>query len=90
MKKWTKKFINRRTEDGECFYRDNAKKAEKIGIKPALWIQISEALEISPLTKSIETVSYRPMLKSLDEYKIESAVMAGFAIGWAEKSKEIK
>jgi len=81
MKKWTKKFLNRKSTNNHCIggIFENAKEAKKwIGLPEELWLELSEKNTL------LET-----MKGKLANVKI-SSFMAGVAVGWAEKSKKIK
>ena len=85
MKQWTKKFLNLPTKE-KVNPDINAKKAkEELDIPKQLWNKLSEQFSTSYLRDSL-------LLADEFEYiiKINTAFMAGFAVGWAEKSKDVK
>lgn len=82
MKKWTKKFLSRKTTGKETNQKmlSNAKRAEEdIGIPSKLWIELSAKIWRSDLGNAI-----------IKSGVFQTAFIVGFAIGWAEKNRKIK
>lgn len=86
MKKWTNNFIHKRRKDGTCSYIDNAKAAarSKLKISEELYVELSKEIQGSNLLMAIQGNNL------FDYQKIVAAIMIGFVIGWAEKSRSIK
>jgi hypothetical protein len=85
MKNWTKKFLKRNISNKPVVsYTKNAVGAKKqVGVPEKLWCEISDGLPNTELLTSI-----RGLPEVVEGYN--TAFMAGFTCGWAEKSRKVK
>jgi len=85
MKKWTIRFLGRKVGKKDRPSQINAKRAHESPLKvpQELWKEISLEIPESELFGSIREND------SPDIYKFNTVFMAGFAVGWAEKSRNI-
>lgn len=86
MKRWSRKFLNRKCYGKTCPRKENGDKAQKaIKIPSKLYVQISEKARFSELLYSIRNREDVGI-----EERLETAIAAGVCIGWAEKEKRVK
>ncbi|MDD4893127.1 MAG: hypothetical protein PHH73_03925 [Candidatus Rickettsiella isopodorum] len=89
MKNWTRKFLTGDTyepdRDGKGKYHNAEKAAEsELKIPEKLWLDISDEIPFSNLFSCIKK------FEDTTHIKYNTLFMAGFACGWAEKSRKIK
>jgi hypothetical protein len=88
MKTWTRKFLQRCLKPDQCDGRVVEKNAidakESINLPLRKWKSMSNSFDKSVLIDSINSQ------ERYDYLKLNTAFMAGYACGWAEKSDEIK
>jgi hypothetical protein len=91
MKQWTKRFLDRPVKK-MCLAIKNAESANNyIKLPSKLWMELTDySILFSKLIRTLEKKVLATSLEKTLHTVITTAFMAGVAVGWAEKKREIK